>query len=240
MKISVCIATYNGEKYIKEQLDSILLQLSGNDEVIITDDISTDNTVDIIKSFNDNRIKTYVNNKKLGATANFNESLSKASGDIVFLSDQDDIWLDNKVKICLEILETYDLVETNCKVVDVNLNITHESYFDVVGSGKGLVKNLYKSTYLGCCLAFNKNVLNAILPIPNNLMMYHDWWIGFIAEQKFKVYFESKPLLLYRRHGNTTSSTVGKSKNSLFFKIKSRWQLLTLGLKRLKELKNDI
>ncbi|MCT7569964.1 glycosyltransferase family 2 protein [Aliarcobacter butzleri] len=237
MKISVCMATYNGEKYIKEQLESILSQIGENDEVIISDDISTDNTVDIIKSFNDNRIKIYLNNKKLGATANFNESLSKASGDIVFLSDQDDIWLDNKVKICLDILETYDLVETNCKVVDENLNITHESYFDVVGSGKGLVKNLYKSTYLGCCLAFNINVLNAILPIPNNLMMYHDWWIGFIAEQKFKVYFESKPLLLYRRHGNTTSSTVGKSKNSLFFKIKSRWQLLTLGLKRLKELK---
>lgn len=240
MKISVCMATYNGEKYIKEQLNSILLQLSENDEVIITDDISTDKTVDIIKSFNDNRIKIYVNNKKLGATANFNESLSKASGDIIFLSDQDDIWLDSKVSTSLEHLKIYDLIVTNCKVVDENLNITHESYFNVVGSGNGLVKNLYKSTYLGCCLAFNRKVLDAILPIPNNLMMYHDWWIGFIAEQKFKVYFESKPLLLYRRHGNTTSSTVGKSKNNLFFKIKSRWQLLTLGLKRLRELKNDI
>lgn len=236
MKISVCMATYNGEKYIKEQLDSILSQLGENDEVIISDDISNDKTVDIIKSLNDKRIKIYVNDKKLGATANFNESLSKASGDIIFLSDQDDVWLDNKVKICLDRLETYDLIETNCKVVDENLNITHESYFDVVNSGKGLVKNLYKSTYLGCCLAFNRKVLYAMLPIPNNLMMYHDWWIGFIAEQKFKVYFESKPLLLYRRHGNTTSSTVGKSKNSLFFKIKSRWQLFTLGLNRLKEL----
>jgi hypothetical protein len=156
---------------------------------------------------------------------------------MIFLSDQDDVWLPGKVSQCLKIIINYDLVVTNCKVVDENLKITHESYFGVVHSGKGLVKNLYKSTYLGCCLAFNRNVLNAILPIPNNLMMYHDWWIGFISEQKFKVYFESKPLLLYRRHGNTTSSTVGKSKNSLFFKIKSRWQLFTLGLKRLKELK---
>lgn len=235
--VSVCITTYNGEKYINEQLNSILSQLSENDEVIITDDISSDHTVDIIKSLNDKRIKIYINDKKLGATANFNKSLSKASGDVIFLSDQDDIWLDNKVKICLGILEIYDLVETNCKVVDENLNVIHESYFDVVGSGKGFVKNLYKSTYLGCCLAFNRKVLEASLPIPNNLMMYHDWWIGFIAERKFKVYFENEPLLLYRRHGNTTSSTVGKSKNSLFFKVKSRWQLLILGLKRLKELK---
>ncbi|MCT7635635.1 glycosyltransferase family 2 protein [Aliarcobacter butzleri] len=240
MKISVCMATYNGEKYIKEQLDSILSQIDENDEIIITDDISNDKTVQIIKSFEDNRIKIYVNKEKLGATANFNESLSKASGDVIFLSDQDDIWLNNKVSICLKNLEIYDLIVTNCKVADENLNISHNSYFNLVHSGKGLVKNLYKSTYLGCCLAFNRNILNAILPIPNNLMMYHDWWIGFVAEQKFKVYFERKPLLLYRRHGNTTSSTVGKSKNSLFFKIKSRLQLLTLGLERLKDLKNDI
>ncbi len=240
MKISVCIATYNGEKYIKEQLESILSQIGEHDEVIISDDISNDKTVEIIKSFQDNRIKIYINKEKFGATANFNESLSKASGDVIFLSDQDDIWLNNKVSICLKNLEIYDLIVTNCKVTDENLNITHNSYFDVVGSGKGFVKNLYKSTYLGCCLAFNRKVLEAVLPIPNNLLMYHDWWIGFIAEREFKVYFESEPLILYRRHGNTTSSTVGKSKNSLFFKVKSRWQLLILGLKRLKELKNDI
>ena len=235
MKISVCMATYNGEKYIKEQLDSILSQLSINDEVIISDDISTDKTIETIKSFEDNRIIIYINEEKLGASANFNVSLSKASGDIIFLSDQDDIWLDSKVSKCLENLEKYDLVVTNCSVVDENLDIKYESYFDIVQSGRGFIKNLYKSTYLGCCLAFKRKILEVILPIPNNLMMYHDWWIGLIAEQKFKVYFEKEPLLLYRRHGNTTSPTVGKSKNNLFFKIKSRLQLLILGFKRLKQ-----
>lgn len=236
MKISVCMATYNGEKYIKEQLESILSQIGENDEVIISDDISIDNTIDIIKSFNDARIKIYVNKTKLGATANFNASLTKASGDIIFLSDQDDVWMNDKVSICLKNLELYDLIVTNCKVVNEKLDIKYESYFNIVNSGKGFLKNLYKSTYLGCCLAFKKDILKVVLPIPNNLMMYHDWWLGFIAEKRFKVYFESKPLLLYRRHENTTSSTVGKSKNSLFFKIKSRWQLFTLGLKRLKEI----
>lgn len=240
MKISVCMATYNGEKYIKEQLDSILCQLSEHDEVIISDDISSDGTIAIIEALNDNRIKVFINEVKLGASANFNVSLSKASGDIIFLSDQDDIWLDEKVSLCILNLKIYDLVVANCKVVDNDLNLLNKSYFDLVHAGKGTIKNLYKSTYLGCCLAFNRKVLDSILPIPNNLMMYHDWWIGFIAEQKFSVYFENKPLLLYRRHENTTSQTVGKSKNNLFFKIKSRLQILMLGLKRLWKIKNDI
>lgn len=240
MKISVCLATYNGEKYIKEQVKSILYQLSDTDELIISDDISTDSTVAIINSFNDARIKVNINEKKLGVSANFNSALLKASGDIIFLSDQDDIWLESKVSTSLFHLETYDLIVTNCKVIDKNNITIHESYFDVVNSGKGLIKNLYRSTYLGCCLAFNKKVLKAILPIPKNLMMYHDWWIGFIAEQNFKVYFLNKPLLLYRRHNSTTSPTLGRSHNNLFFKIRARWQLINLCLKRLNELKNDI
>jgi glycosyltransferase involved in cell wall biosynthesis len=234
--ISVCIATYNGEQYIEEQLKSILNQIGLEDEVVITDDNSTDSTIEIIKSFNDIRIKLSVNDIRLGATANFNASLSKAFGDIIFLSDQDDIWLKEKVSICIENLKYNDLVVSNCKVVDENLDVIHESYFKVVHSKKGIIKNLYKSTYLGCCLTFNRKVLDTILPVPNELMMYHDWWIGFIAEQKFDVYFESKPLILYRRHSTTTSSTVGKSKNNLIFKIKARIQLLVLGIKRLKEL----
>ena len=234
--ISVCVATYNGEKHIKEQLESILSQIGKNDEVIISDDGSSDNTINIIKSFSDVRIKIFINSLQNGVVGNFNNALLHASGEVIFLSYQDDVWLENKVKLSLEKILNYDLIVTNCMVTDANLNIVDRSYFDLVNSGTGFIKNIYKSTYLGCCLVFNRKVLDAILPIPNNLMMYHDWWIGFIAEQKFKVHFESKPLLLYRRHGNTTSSTVGKSKNSLFFKIKSRWQLLTLGLKRLKEL----
>ena len=237
MKVSVCMATYNGEKYIKEQLDSILSQLGKDDELIITDDISTDSTVSIIKSLNDKRINIFVNDKRLGVTANFNESLSKASGDVIFLSDQDDIWLDSKVNKCLIVLETYDFVVTNCKVVNDDLSVVHESYFEVVNSNKGFVKNLYRSTYLGCCLAFNRKVLDSILPIPSSLLMYHDWWIGFIAERKFNVYFDDTPLSLYRRHIDATSSTVGRSKNSFVFKIKSRVQLLFLGFKRIYELR---
>ena len=233
MKISVCIATYNGEKYIKEQLNSILPQLKIGDEIIISDDGSTDNTIHIINTLNDDRIKIYMNTDINSVISNFNNALSYATGDIIFLSDQDDIWLDNKVKLCLKNLLNYDMIVTNCIVTDEKLNITHSSYFEMVNSGSGFIKNFYKSTYLGCCLAFNRKVLKTILPLPKELLMYHDWWIGFLAEIRFSVYFERTPLLLYRRHGSTTSSTTLKSKNSFFVKIYSRLQLLYLGIVRL-------
>ena len=136
--ISVCIATYNGEKFIKEQLDSILCQLSNDDEVIISDDGSTDKTIEIIESYNDDRIKIFHHekNEKLSkikegrnfyyATQNFSNALEKVSGDYVFLSDQDDIWLQNKVSRSLELLKKNDVIVHNYQVVDVNGNLTKE------------------------------------------------------------------------------------------------------------------
>jgi len=231
--ISVCVATYNGEKHIKEQLESILSQIGKNDEVIISDDGSSDNTINIIKSFSDVRIKIFINSLQNGVVGNFNNALLHASGEVIFLSDQDDVWLENKVKLSLEKILNYDLIVTNCMVTDANLNIVDRSYFDLVNSGTGFIKNIYKSTYLGCCLVFNRKVLNTILPIPTNLLMYHDWWIGFLADIKYSVYFEETPLLLYRRHSDTTSTTTVMSKNSFFIKVYSRLQLLFFGLQRL-------
>ena len=232
MKISVCMATYNGEKYIKEQLESILCQLGENDEVIISDDGSTDNTKSIIESFKDKRIKFFTNNGVKGVVSNFENSLNKSSGDYIFLADQDDVWLSNKVTTCLNRLKDFDLIVCNCKVVDGSLNVLHQSYFNLARSGRGFFKNIYRSTYLGCCLAFRRDILTDILPFPKKLMMFHDWWIGFIAELKLNVYFENEPLMLYRRHINTTSNTVGSSSNSLFFKIYSRVQIFVLGVFR--------
>jgi hypothetical protein len=118
-------------------------------------------------------------------------------------------------------------------VTDENLNILQPSYFEVVNSGSGFTKNIYKSTYLGCCLVFKRDILDTVLPIPENLFTYHDWWIGFLADLKYSVYFEKTPLLLYRRHSTTTSTTLFKSNKSLYIKIYSRLQLLFLGIMRL-------
>ena len=236
MKISVCIATYNGEKYIKEQLNSILPQLGVNDEIIISDDRSTDSTLSIINSFNDERVKIFVNKNK-GIVKNFENALMHASGDYIFLADQDDVWLSEKVSLSIAGLEHNNLVVTNCKVTDENLKEINPSYFKLNDSKKGFFKNFYRSSYLGCCLAFKKELLDDILPIPNNLFLYHDWWIGYIADIKYKVRFIETPCMLYRRHDFNMSTTGSKSKQSLWKKFRDRFQLLYLGNLRLLKIK---
>lgn len=242
--ISVCMATYNGEKYIKEQLDSILIQLKEEDEVIVSDDGSTDSTIDIIKAINDKRIIVVKNHCKKGVNHNFQNALHNAKGDFIFLADQDDIWFPNKVELCTNELKVYDLVVSNCSVLDNHNEINEDTYFVTANSGKGFFKNFYKSSYLGCCLAFRKTILKEVLPLPDNLLLFHDWWFGFIAELCYKVKFIETPCMYYRRHGETNSNTLSKSHLSLYQKIEYRFQLLYYGMIRVINLKikakNDI
>lgn len=233
MKISVCLATYNGAKFIKEQLESILPQLGVSDEIIISDDHSSDNTLQIITEINDDRIKVFKNFNPKGIVGNFENALRNSTGDYIFLSDQDDVWLPNKVVLSCEALEKFDIIVTNCKIVDTDLNIINESYFKLNNSRAGFLKNFYRSSYLGCCVAFRKELLNIILPIPAHLFLYHDWWIGFLAAIKYTTHFISEPCLLYRRHDHNMSTTGGVSRQSLFKKIRDRFQLFFYGVVRL-------
>ncbi len=232
-KISVCMATYNGGQYIKEQIESILVQLKDDDELIISDDGSTDDTLNIISSFNDHRIKIYNNENRKGVVGNFENAMMKCTGDIIFLSDQDDVWLPNKIEVSVKYLKNNEVVVTDCVVVNDGLQIISESYFKISNSRKGFFKNFYRSSYLGCCLAFEKEVLNDILPIPKSLYLYHDWWIGFIVDKKYRVKFVDVPFILFRRHQSNTSTTAGVSKQSFYKKIRDRFQLLYLGTIRL-------
>ncbi len=231
--ISVCMATYNGEKYIKEQLDSILSQLSDNDEVIISDDHSTDDTIKIIESYNDQRIKVFMNNKEKGYTRNFENALEKVSGDIIFLSDQDDIWIDDKVKKSLTLLEDNDLVVSDAQVVDNDLKTLAKSNFELRNVKHGFFNNFIRCRYLGACYAFSKKVLEKSLPFPKNSQYIpHDYWIYMIAISNFKVGVIHEPLIQYRRHNLNTSSGGDKSNNSFFKKFKIRIYLLQQLLKK--------
>lgn len=220
--ISVCIATYNGGKFIEEQLKSILLQLGEEDELVISDDSSDDDTVSIIQRFNDRRIKLITGRKFRSPVSNFGYAINQAKGDFIFLSDQDDIWLDNKIAITIDHFNHgYDVVLSDCKVVDEQLNVIHESFFTLNNSGKGLVKNLVKNSYIGCCLAFKRDFLKIIQPFPARIPM-HDLWIGFAGELIGKVAFIYTPLILYRRHGKNESPTGNKSPYSLRQKVAFR------------------
>jgi len=218
--VSICLTTYNGGVYIREQLDSILSQISESDEILISDDGSTDNTIAIIESYKNPQIKLY-KNKFHNLIKNFEFVLSKANGNYVFLSDQDDVWEDNKVEVSLKYLSDYELVVSDCKVVDEELNIMYQSFFSIKKSGRGFFKNLKSNTYLGCCMAFNRSILSVALPFPNKIPM-HDIWLGILSESRNSSFFIDEALVLYRRHGENASITSEKSNYSLLKKISFR------------------
>lgn len=224
--ISVCMATYNGAKFIREQIASILQQISDSDELIISDDGSTDGTIEIIKAFNDSRIHLFLNHFH-NHILNFEFSLKQASGEYIFLSDQDDVWLPGKVNIMQKYLnEGFCLVCSNNFVTDASLKITMESFYkEPVNKRNGFFRNLLHNHFLGCCLAFNKQVLNAALPFPVGLIT-HDTWIGLIAECVGQTRFIDNRLIYFRRHSNNTSHTLLGS--TLTFREKISYRVVIL------------
>lgn len=223
-RTSVCMATFNGGRWIKSQLDSILGQLSPDDEIVISDDGSTDNTIDIIKSYGDPRIRLYHNHFH-NYILNFEAALSHASGDIIFLSDQDDVWKKGKVEIMKKALEISNLVCSNCDITDSSLNVKRP-FFSTANGKTGFLNNLRHNHYLGCCLAFDKKILELALPFPKGLIT-HDTWLGMVAEAFGSTLFIDDRLMYYRRHGENTSSTTEGSSLCLWEKIKYRIVILT-------------
>ena len=224
--ISVCIATHNGGKYIKEQLESILCQLGSQDEVIISDDGSTDNTINIIENLKDKRISIYnyeqpnkSQHPHVYVCRNFENALTHAKGDCIFLSDQDDFWLPDKAAICIEKLKDYTLVVHQAKRCDSILKPSGELIYKDEFSFKNYF-SLKPGKYYGCTLAFRKELLTKILPFPMRLVL-HDHWIGCMAELTGSVYYERTPLIKYRLHENNTSGGM-ISKNSFVFKVQYR------------------
>lgn len=229
MKISVCMATYNGEKYIREQLDSIIIQLSDIDEIIISDDSSTDKTIDIIESYNDKRIKIFKNNRFYNPCFNFENALKNSTGDIIFLSDQDDIWEKDKVKICLEKISNFKCLMHNSNIIN-SKNIVIGDWYSKNKSKKGLVRNIIKNSYLGCAMVLKRELLEKAIPFPKDTPM-HDVWLGLVGERNGSVIFIEDRLIKYRRHEYNFSSASEKSKRTLIIKIKDRLILIKNFLK---------
>jgi glycosyltransferase involved in cell wall biosynthesis len=219
--ISVCMATYNGSRYVVEQVNSILSQLADGDELIVSDDQSTDNTLALLEALQDTRLVLLANTKKLGIIGNFENALKRAKGDYIFLADQDDVWLPSKVKVSMEYLQEFHLVQTDATIVDADLNPLHQSLFKLKGSGNGFLRNLWVNNYVGCTMAFRRSVLEVALPFPCDIPM-HDQWLGLIADLVFTTHFVPQPLVLYRRHDLAQSNTGFSSPHSLWAKAKFR------------------
>ncbi|MEE1183279.1 MAG: glycosyltransferase [Paludibacteraceae bacterium] len=243
--VSVCIATYNGEKFIKKQLESILKQLQKDDEVIVSDDASTDGTLDVIRSLNDERIKIFPHKKEVPnpknvyirsfmlATANFEHAILQAKGDFIFLADQDDIWADTRVSSMLAALKENDFVMCNLSLVDDDDKVVLDRLYTKNPASSSFWTNLYRMPFRGCTMAFRASVLKGIVPFPPKCIC-HDNWIGLcLSYKKCKFHYLLEPLHLYRTHAENVSPVIGKSPNGFFFKIGYRLRFLYYIITRL-------
>lgn len=225
MKLSVALAYYDGGQYIEEQLASILTQLGPDDEVILSVDRAFDGSMDLLQSWEEKDPRIFLTNGPAkGVVKNFEHAIMMCSGDLIFLSDQDDVWLPDKVAKVKSAFYDPEVMAIlhDAKIVDQDLKEEEPSFFQLRHSDTGFLKNLWRNSYVGCCMAFRKELLCEILPIPDSIYM-HDYWIGAVAEQVGKVELIREPLILYRRHGeNVTQMHHG----SLFFMLEKRWNML--------------
>lgn len=225
--ISVCIATYNGEKYIHEQIASILQQIGNDDEIVVSDDGSTDKTLDVVRSFDAQNIHIYINKGDHGYTPNFENALRNAHGDYIFLSDQDDIWMPDKVEACMKYLKVNDFVVSDALIVDGNNKPLFDSFCEQRKSKFGFLNTLIRFSYLGCCFAFRRKVLSKALPFPkNHILCTHDNWLALVSTAFYKSAFIPLPLIRYRRYGGNASSGAKNANKSILFMIHYRLYLL--------------
>lgn len=221
MRLSVALAAYHGEEYIEPQLLSILEQLGTEDEVIVSDDAPGGETQRIVERLAecDKRVR-YLKGNGGGVIKNFENALSNALGDVIFLSDQDDVWLPGKVEAVLKEIDLgADLVLHDTKLTDAELNVTEESFFKVNGSKKGFKENFIHNSYMGCCMAFTREICEMSLPFPEDIPM-HDQWIGMLAERFGRVTFIEKPYLLHRCHGGNVTGGKTSLKDKILWRVK--------------------
>lgn len=224
--ISVCMATFNGERYITQQLSSILQQLNVEDEVIVVDDNSSDETLARISEIDDSKVKIIENQTNIGPIKSFEKAILNSHGSIVFLSDQDDLWMANKVSDVMKAFMDPQvmMVVHDAIVTDKDLNTVNESWNHYNGNhfSAGLGSIVLKNKFTGSMMAFRRSIETKVLPFPAEIPM-HDWWIAVVCLQEhYKIVALPAKLMKYRRHD---SSVTGHGHN-LFKMLKGRYQLI--------------
>lgn len=207
---SVAMAVYNGERFLTQQLDSILSQLCGDDELVVSYDESSDTTLDILKSYSerDPRVRIVINDNP-GIVGNFNNAISHCSKDVIFISDQDDVWVSGKREKVMQALNasSADLVIHDVVNIDAKGKVISDSAFARYDIKNGKFRNFAKPRYSGCCMAFPRSSERLIMPMPDTVINY-DHWIGMVCEVYGKIFFLNEVLLQHRIHGeNVTTNT---------------------------------
>lgn len=243
MSISVCMATYNGAPFVEEQLRSILAELGPEDEVIVVDDYSTDDTVAVIRRLGDRRIKVHVNETNRREVYSFGRALQLATGDVVFLSDQDDVWLPGRADAMVRALR-----KSSAAVVSSNFEWMDSEGRPIVipvdgvrsDTSRAHLRNIVdifvgRTNYYGCAMALRREFIPVVTPIPS-WVESHDLWIALASNcARSNVHIDVRTLRK-RQHGGNATSPV--STRSLYLKLRARvifaaslvvvgWRLLT-------------
>lgn len=220
-RVSVALPVYNGAQYLPQQLNSILDQLGEQDEVVIAYQHSDDASWDILTKYQqrDGRIRIF-ENKEQGITSNFNLAIANCRGDVIFLSDQDDVWLEGKRDRCVRALQESGahLVIHNAVHTDAQLIPQEKNFFEIYPIGPSKWKNIKKPRMSGCCMAFTKAFREKVLPIPE--IYGYDQWVAVLAEFTGQIFYLEDVLLYHRLHGENSTSTTRKL--SVIIKCRSR------------------
>ena len=221
-KVDILLATFNGEKYLRDQIDSILNQTYTDFRLLISDDCSSDNTQIILKEYEkkDNRIQIYYQRENLGVVRNFEFLLQKVEANYFMFADQDDIWKEYKIEKSVEKMQDTDsdLVYSDLEVVNEKLEVTYESYWKLKGIYDKIKKyNNFNSLYLnnfvtGCTIIAKKECIQKVLPLPKtSKYVLHDYWLALIVSETGKINYIEEPLMKYRQHKN---NSIGSKKKS--------------------------
>lgn len=228
MRLSVALCTYNGARYLREQLQSIAGQSMPPDEIVVCDDGSTDETLQILNDFAAAAtipVRVHADGDRVGVVRNFERAIGRCSGDVIALADQDDVWLPEKLKVTVEALERAEkdcpggipiLVHTDLWVVDSAKNVIAESFYEHQGMIRNKPSNplpwlLVENYVTGCTLVMNRMLQEESMPIPCEAVM-HDWWLALVAAARGRVVTLPAGTILYRQHGR---NAVGARRRSL-------------------------
>jgi len=227
--ISIAMCTYNGERFIEEQIDSILNQSYTNFELIITDDCSSDKTIEIIKKYqlDDKRIKLHQNEHNLGFVKNFEKAISLCSGRYIALADQDDIWKEDKLKEFIESIGDNVLIYSDALLIDEHSKETGE---ELIRPDKHLVSGSNNRAFIlencvsGNTLMFKRELLDHILPIPEDIS-FHDIWIAFVASTYGSITYTEESMTYYRRYSEQITKTREKNYENFFDRFEKKKNL---------------
>lgn len=215
--VSIALCTYNGGKYLPEQIRSLLDQTYPNIEIVIVDDNSSDNTHEVLKEFNNEvNIRFYFNSSNLGFVKNFEKAISLCQGEYIALSDQDDIWKKEKIELLVNKVDKNILVYANSEIIDKTGNSLNKRLSSIRNfvNGSDPIPFIFHNCIPGHTMMFHKRLIDYILPFPSQLK-FHDWWIAFVAASVGKILYIDECLVMYRQHEATNTDILKARKTKI-------------------------